>query len=186
VSAASLSADQTPLPASPVVQKLLRKLHQTIRKITQDFAGRWHFNTSVAAIMELVNEITAAEPQLAEMPPALSGQLLSSLLSSLVLLLAPLAPYLSAELWQQMGKTDSILRHPWPVFDEDLAREEEIEVPVQVNGKLRALVRVPPGSDNEVLQKAALQEERVQAAIAGKQIVKVVLIPAKLINIVVR
>ncbi len=186
VSAASLAADQSPLPASPAAQKLLRKLHQTIRKITQDFAGRWHFNTSVAAIMELVNEITAAEPQLAEMPPALSGELLSSLLPSLVLLLAPLAPYLSAELWQQMGKTDSILRHPWPVFDEDLAREEEIEVPVQVNGKLRALVRVPPGSDNEVLQKAALQEERVQTAIAGKQIVKVVLIPAKLINIVVR
>ena len=85
-----------------------------------------------------------------------------------------------------MGKTDSILRHPWPVFDEELAREEEIEVPVQVNGKLRALVRVPSGSDNEVLQKAALKEERVQAAIAGKQIVKVVLIPAKLINIVVK
>jgi len=89
-------------------------------------------------------------------------------------------------LWQQMGETDSILRHPWPAFDEELAREEEIEVPVQVNGKLRALVRVPPGSDNEVLQKAALKEERVQAAIAGKQIVKVVLIPAKLINIVVK
>ncbi len=179
-------AEESQALASPTAQKLLRKLHQTIRKITQDFSGRWHFNTSIAAIMELVNEITAAEPQLAEMPPEVSAPLLASLLPTLVLLLAPFAPHLAAELWQQMGKSDSILRHPWPVFDEELAREEEIEVPVQVNGKLRALVRVPSGSDNEVLQKAALKEERVQAAIAGKQIVKVVLIPAKLINIVVK
>jgi leucyl-tRNA synthetase len=178
---------QTSIAAdSRVAQKLLRKLHQTIRKITQDFAGRWHFNTSIAAIMELVNEITAAEPQLADMPPETSAGLMAALLPPLVLLLAPFAPYLAAELWEQLGETDSLLRHPWPQFDENLAREDEIEVPVQINGKLRAVVRVAPGADSETLQKAALAEDKVQAAIANKQIVKVVMVPAKLINIVVR
>jgi leucyl-tRNA synthetase len=173
-------------PRSPEAQALLRKLHQTIRKITQDFAGRWHFNTSIAAVMELVNEITAAEPRFAELPAEDSAELLGSLLRPLILLLAPFAPYLAAELWEQMGEAGSLLRHPWPQFDENLAREEEIDVPVQVNGKLRALVRVAPSADNEALQEAALSQEKVQASIAGKQIVKVVIVPAKLINLVVR
>jgi leucyl-tRNA synthetase len=171
---------------SPTSQKLLRKLHQTIRKIGQDFAARWHFNTSVAALMELVNEIVAAEPRLAEMDAEDSAELLSALLHPLILLLAPFAPYLAAELWEQMGGTGALLRHPWPKFDENLAREDEAEVPVQVNGKLRAVVRIPMGADNEVLQNSALAEEKVQAAIAGKQIVKVVIVPGKLINIVVK
>ena len=92
-------------PTSPLAQALLRKLHQTISKITQDFAGRWHFNTCIAAIMELVNEITAAEPGLAEMPAEDSAQLMASIVPSLVLLLAPFAPYLAAELWSEIGGT---------------------------------------------------------------------------------
>ena len=187
VRGASASGEMNSLAqASPTSQKLLRKLHQTIRKIGQDFAARWHFNTSVAALMELVNEIVAAEPRLAEMRPETSAQLLSALLHPLILLLAPFAPYLAAELWEQIGETGSLLRHPWPEFDENLAREDEAEVPVQVNGKLRAVVRIPIGAANEVLQNAALAEEKVQASIAGKQIVKVVIVPAKLINIVVK
>jgi len=184
----SVSPDENSIvqPSSPVAQRLLRKLHRTLRKITQDFAGRWHFNTSVAAIMELVNEIIAAEPELAALPARESAVLLAALLRPLVLLLAPFAPFVAAELWEKMGGADVLLRHPWPQFDENLAHEDEIEVPVQVNGKLRAVVRVPAEADNEALQKAALLEERVQASIAGKQIVKVVLVPAKLINIVVK
>lgn len=184
----SVPLDESPAaqPSSPVAQRLLRKLHRTLRKITQDFAGRWHFNTSVAAIMELVNEIIAAESELAALPAAESSVLLASLLRPLVLLLAPFAPFLAAELWETLGAEDVLLRHPWPRFDENLAREEEIEVPVQVNGKLRAVIRVPAEADNAALQQAALSEERVHASIAGKQIVKVVLVPAKLINIVVK
>ena len=173
-------------PSSPLAQALLRKLHQTISKITQDFAGRWHFNTCIAAVMELVNEIIAAEPGLAEMPPAVSAGLMADLLPSLVLLLAPFAPYLAAELWGQMGGAGSLLRHPWPGFDPDLAREEELQVPVQVNGKLRAVVRLLPGAGSEAMQQAALAEAKVQAAIAGKTVVKVVVVPGKLINIVVK
>ncbi len=173
-------------PTTPLAQALLRKLHQTISKITQDFGGRWHFNTCIAAIMELVNEIIAAEPGLADMPAASSAELLSQLIPSLILLLAPFAPYLAAELWQQTGGTGSLLRHPWPTSNADLARAEELEIPAQVNGKLRAVVRLAPDASNEELQQAALAEPRVQAALAGKQVVKIVIVPGKLINIVVK
>jgi leucyl-tRNA synthetase len=171
---------------SPLAQALLRKLHQTIRKITQDFTGRWHFNTCIAAVMELVNEITAAEPGLVDMPAEASAELMAVIVPSLILLLAPFAPYLAAELWSETGGAGSLLRQPWPGFDPDLAREEELEVPVQVNGKLRAVVRLLPDAGSEDMQQAALAEARVQAAIAGKQVVKVVVVPGKLINIVVK
>ena len=173
-------------PTSPLAQALLRKLHQTISKITQDFAGRWHFNTSIAAVMELVNQITAAESGLAEMPSEVSGQLMATIVPSLILLLAPFAPYLAAELWDETGGTGVLLRQPWPGFDPDLAREEELEIPVQVNGKLRAVVRLLPDAGSEAMERAAVAEAKVQAAIAGKQVVKVVVVPNKLINIVVK
>jgi leucyl-tRNA synthetase len=170
--------------ASPAATALLRKLHQTIRKITQDFGGRWHFNTSIAAIMELVNELTAADTAIADgsIPPAT----VANILESLVLMLAPFAPHLSAELWEQIGRGDGVLRHPWPKFDEALAREDEIEVPVQINGKLRGLVRVPTDASREALEAAARADEKVQAALAGKTVVKVIVVPGKLINFVVR
>ena len=181
--ARSVSIANTSAP-DPVSRALLRKLHQTIGKITGDFAGRWHFNTSIAAIMELVNTLTAAEEEItAGKVPAATVKVL---LENLVLLLAPFAPYLAFELWEQLGHEQGILRTPWPKFDEALAREDEIEIPVQVNGKLRAVVRLLPDADAEVMQQAALAEGRVQAAIAGKQIVKVVVVPGKLINIVVK
>jgi leucyl-tRNA synthetase len=167
----------------------MRKLHQTISKITQDFAGRWHFNTSIAAVMELVNEITAAESGLAEMPAEVSAQLMGTIVPSLILLLAPFAPYLAAALWNDpggTGGTGALPRQPWPSFDPGLAREEELEVPVQVNGKLRAVVRLLPDAGSEAMEQAALAEARVQAAIAGKQVIKVVVVPNILINIVVK
>jgi leucyl-tRNA synthetase len=177
---------QSVAPASPLAQALLRKLHQTIRKITQDFAGRWHFNTCIAAVMELVNEIIAAEPGLAAMPAEASAELMATILPTLILLLAPFAPYLAAELWSETGGAGSLLRQPWPSFDPDLAKEEELAVPVQVNGKLRAVVRLLPDAGSEDMQRAALAEAKVQAAIIGKQVVKVVVVPGKLINIVVK
>ena len=173
-------------PSSPGAQALLRKLHQTIRKITQDFAGRWHFNTCIAAVMELVNEITAAESELEQMPPEVSAALMGTILPAVILLLAPFAPYLAAELWAETGGTGSLLRHPWPEFDAELAREQELEIPVQVNGKLRAVVRLLPDASSEDMQRAAFAEPKAQSAIAGKQVVKVVVVPAKLINIVVK
>jgi leucyl-tRNA synthetase len=164
--------------------KLLRKLHQTIAKITLDFEGRWHFNTCVAAIMELVNEIQATDAQLAagEVP----APVLLELLRSLVLLLAPFAPHLAAELWEELGEEGSILRAPWPKSDPVLAKEDELEVPVQINGKLVTVVRVAADADAKTIEAAALADERVQARIAGKTVVKVIVVPGKLVNLVVK
>jgi leucyl-tRNA synthetase len=184
---ASVSGDSTragSATASPAATAILRKLHQTIRKITQDFGGRWHFNTSIAAIMELVNELTAADAAIANgtIPPAT----VAPILDSLVLMLAPFAPHLAAELWEQTGHQDAILRQPWPKYDEALAREDELEVPVQINGKLRGLIHVPIDASKDALESAARADEKVQAALTGKTVLKVVVVPGKLINFVVR
>jgi len=164
--------------------KLLRKLHQTIAKITLDFEGRWHFNTSVAAIMELVNEIQAEDAQLAagDVPPPVMRELLRSL----VLMLAPFAPHLVAELWEELGEESSVLRAPWPVSDSELAREDELEVPVQINGKLVTVVRVAADADAKTLEAAAMADEKIQGRIVGKMVAKVIVVPRKLVNLVVR
>jgi leucyl-tRNA synthetase len=111
---------------------------------------------------------------------------MAAIVPSLILLLAPFAPYLASELWSEIGGAGALLRHPWPSFDADLAREDELEIPVQVNGKLRAVVRLLLNAGSEAMQQAALAEPRVQAAITGKQVLKVVVVPNKLINIVVK
>jgi leucyl-tRNA synthetase len=164
--------------------KLRRKLHQTIAKITHDFEGRWHFNTCVAAIMELVNELQDADAQLTagEVP----APVVRELLQTLVLLLAPFAPFLAAELWEELGGEGSVLRAPWPKSDPDLAREDEIEIPVQINGKLTAVVRVAAGADAKTMEAAALADEKVHARTAGKNIVKVIVVPGRAVNLVVK
>jgi leucyl-tRNA synthetase len=105
---------------------------------------------------------------------------------NLVLLLAPFAPHLAHELWEMLGEKGSLLRTPWPKYDPALAKEEEIEIPVQINGKLRSLIVVPVDSAEEVIRESALSNEKIKAAIAGKQVVKVIVVPGKLANIVVR
>jgi leucyl-tRNA synthetase len=162
--------------------KLLRKLHQTIAKITLDFEGRWHFNTCVAAIMELVNEIQAADAQLAagEVP----APVLREVLRTLVLLLAPFAPFTAAELWEELGELGAVLRAPWPVSDPELAKEDELEIPVQINGKLVEVVRVAADADAKAIEAAALAGEKVHLRTAGKTVVKVIVVPGKLVNLV--
>jgi leucyl-tRNA synthetase len=168
----------------PTAQKLMRKLHQTIAKITHDFEGRWHFNTCVAAIMELVNELQAADAELTsgEVPAAVVRELLRTL----VLLLAPFAPFLAAELWEELGEQSAILRAPWPKSDPELAREDEIEIPVQINGKLVTVARVATGTDSKGIEAAALADEKVQARIAGKSVAKVIVVPGRAVNLVVK
>jgi leucyl-tRNA synthetase len=164
--------------------KLLRKLHQTIAKITLDFEGRWHFNTCVAAIMELVNDIQASDAQLSA--GEVSAPVVNELLHSLVLLLAPFAPYLAAELWEELGGEGSVLRASWPKSDPGVAREDELEIPVQINGKLVHVVRVAADADAKAIEAAALADEKVHARIAGKTVVKLIMVPGKLVNLVVR
>jgi leucyl-tRNA synthetase len=192
--------------------KLLRKLHQTIAKITLDFEGRWHFNTCVAAIMELVNDLQAADAQLAS--GEVSAPVMRELLRSLVLLLAPFAPFLAAELWEELGEEGAvlhlsdkdpspgtpilhpsdkdpspgtpILRAPWPKSDPGLAKEDELEIPVQINGKLVAVVRVAAGADSKTIEAAALADEKVQSRTAGKTVAKIIVVPGRAVNLVVK
>jgi len=171
-------------PPTGTSLKLLRKLHQTIAKITLDFEGRWHFNTCVAAIMEFVNELQAADAQLAagEIPAPVVHELLRTLL----LLLAPFAPYIAAELWSELGEEGAVLRAPWPASNAEVAKEDQLEIPVQINGKLVAVVRVAADADSETIKAAALADEKVRSRIAGKNVVKVIVVPRKAVNLVVK
>jgi leucyl-tRNA synthetase len=167
---------------SPHDRGVQRKMHQTIKRVTDDFQGRWHFNTCIAAIMEFVNELYAVEEKSGQLPPSL----LAEAQRNLVLLLAPFAPYLTHELWEMLGQKENLLKAAWPKYDAALAKEDEIEIPVQINGKLRGRVVVAAATSEAALLETALADEKVKAAIAGKEIVKKIVVPGKLVNIVVR
>ncbi len=163
---------------SPEDRKVLRKLHQTIRRITLDFEGRWHFNTDIAALMEMVNLLYAAEENTT--PPVLRETL-----ETMAKLLSPFAPYLAQELWEGLGHSEDLLHVPWPSFDPELAKEEELEVVVQINGRLRSKIRVREDLTQEELGEVALADPRIAHIIIGQDILKMVVVPGKLVNIVV-
>jgi len=150
----------------------LRLLHRTIQKVTED-TEHLHFNTAISTMMEFTNHLTKLEAR-----P-------KSVLETLVLLLAPYAPHVAEELWATLGHTTTLAYEPWPKFDAALTKADEIEVPVQVNGKLRAKLRVPAEIDQASLEATAMADETVKAQIAGKTIKKVIVVPRKLVNIVV-
>ena len=169
------------LPSTPAAgdAKVQRKLHQTISKITSDFETRWHFNTCVAAIMELVNDLYTNENEV-------SAKVMKDSLRDLVLILHPFAPYVTQELWEELGNSGPIFKQPWPTFDPEMAKDQQIEIPVQVNGKLRSRLLVPPGTPAKELERLAQSDPKVKPLLAGKQIVKIVVVPDKLVNIVVK
>jgi leucyl-tRNA synthetase len=169
---------------SPAARQIQRKLHQTIKRVSDDFQGRWHFNTCISAIMELVNQLYGAEEAIAQ--NAVPAALLAEVQRSLALLLAPFAPYLAHELWEMLGEKGTLLKAPWPKYDAALAKEEELEIPVQINGKLRSRIVVPADATEQFVVERALADEKIQSAIAGKQILKKIFVPGKLLNLVVK
>jgi leucyl-tRNA synthetase len=175
-----------PVPSelSPQTRAIQRKLHQTIKRVSDDFQGRWHFNTCVSAIMELVNVLYGAEEAIAQ--NEVPVPFLAEVQRSVVLLLAPFAPYLAHELWEMLGEKGNLLKAPWPKYDAALAKEEEIEIPVQVNGKLRSRIVVSADATEAFVIERALADEKVKALTAGKQIVKKLYVPGRLVNIVVK
>jgi leucyl-tRNA synthetase len=177
-----------PTELSPEARALQRKLHQTIKRITDDFQGRWHFNTCVAAIMELLNAMYAAEEKGEDKAAATKVPVafLADAQRSLVLMLAPFAPYLAHELWETLGESSRLLRAPWPKYNAALAKEDEVELAVQINGKVRSRIVVPADSSEEHVKEVALADGKVRAAIAGKQIVQIRVIPGRLVNVVVK
>jgi leucyl-tRNA synthetase len=166
-------------PVGPADRQVQRKLHQCLQKITEDFESRWHFNTCIAGIMELVNVLYAEEEKI-------GSTVLNEVIEKLALMLAPFAPYLSQEIWDELGREGPVFRQPWPVFDPELAKADLAEIVVQVNGKLRSRVFAPFGTPKDELEKLALADPKTQQAIAGKQIVRVIAVPDKLVNIVVK
>jgi leucyl-tRNA synthetase len=171
---------------SAEARTLRRKTHQTIAKITSDFE-QLHLNTSVAALMELFNEIVDfnADPAQASNENVFA---MREALESLVIMLTPFAPHVAEEMWEGLGHAGGLLSETprWPVADPELARREELEIPIQVNGKLRSRVIAAPDVSEEDLRSSALADERVRALIDGHEVVKVIVVPRRLVNVVIR
>jgi leucyl-tRNA synthetase len=165
-------------------RRLLRKTHQTLRHVTDDMEGRWHYNTDIAMIMELVNELGDSESA-AEAGKIRPGIYKDSL-QHLVRILSLFAPHLSDELWEGLGNGQALEREPWPAYDPGLAAEEELEMPVQVNGKLRGRILVAVDANEEEIRRRAQAEEKVSHYLNGRKIVKIIVVPQKLVNIVVK
>jgi leucyl-tRNA synthetase len=183
------------VPMTGSARRLQRKLHQTIKRVTDDFQGRWHFNTCVSAIMELVNDancrMLGSEDTKSPSGELVKGDpipqpLLAEVQRTLVLLLAPFAPYLTHELWEMLGEKGSLLKAPWPKYYADLAKEDEVEIPVQINGKLRGKVVVPAGSAEDFVVERAFADEKIKALLVGRQIVKKIYVADKMLNLVVK
>jgi len=186
VSSSGISLRSKPISETTEAEaKLVGAMHRTIAKITDEFSGRWHFNTCIASIMTFVNLLSSDSEHWVEMGE-ISEAVITDVLRSLVLLMTPLAPFLSAELWEKLGYEGVVFRQPWPESDPELAKEDELEIPVQINGKLVTVVRVAVDADSKSLEAAALAEEKVRGRISGKTVVKVIVVPRKLVNLVVR
>jgi leucyl-tRNA synthetase len=176
----SPSVQTTSAPTTEKEKALLRKAHRTLRRVTQDFETRWHFNSSIAQIMELTNAIYAAEPLQEGVRPEVQKEVLELV----TLMLAPMTPHLSEELWEMLGHKNGLWTVSWPAFNPDLAKEEEVEIVVQVSGRVRGKVKVPAGAAQQDVLNLAQAEASVTAHLDGKKIVKVIYVPDKLLNIV--
>jgi len=168
-----------PASTSDAEKKLLRKTHQALRRVTLDIETRWHFNSAIALIMDLYNEIHAP------LEKGVQPEIAKHILETLMLMLAPMTPHLAEELWEMLGHKEGLWTVPWPDFDPELARDEEVEVVVQVNGRVRARLKVAAGLGEADLVPKALAEPAVAQHINGKRVVKQIVVPDKLVNLVV-
>ncbi len=167
------------LRLTPRTLRLYRKTHQTIKKVTNDIEREFHFNTAVAGLMELVNEIASFEPDTDE-----DWASLRFALERTLLLLSPFAPHLAEELWEAMANKPSIFGEKWPNWDEEITKEEIIELVIQVNGKLKSKLLIPLGITDDEIKEMALQDPKINDIISGKTIRKVIVVKGKLVNIV--
>lgn len=163
-------------------QSLRRKIHETIQKVSDDFGRRQTFNTAIAAVMELLNESNKLADR--STPSGLAVE--REVLDSAVLMLAPIVPHICHSLWQLLGHTDDILSAPWPHLDETALTRSSLTYVVQVNGKVRGKFEAPVDASKDQVEQLALSEENVLRFIEGKMIVKVIVVPNKLVNIVIK
>ncbi|MHB8173035.1 MAG: leucine--tRNA ligase [Nitrospirota bacterium] len=168
--------------ASAKVKILRRATHKTIKKVTDDIEDRFHFNTAIASIMELVNALYQFVPDKGNRE---DGAALREAVETLILLISPFAPHIASELWEALGKDTGTETIPWPIFDPELIKADEALVVVQVNGKVRDRITVPVESADEYVKELALSQEKVKQFMGGKEPKKVIYIKSKLVNIVV-
>lgn len=167
---------------SKAERELRRVLHSTIKKVTDDIGSRFNFNTAISAIMELVNMMYSIKEREMILNPGVAREIVSGLLR----LLAPFAPHITAELWNEVIKEGSIHKAPWPEYDSEAAKVDEVEIALQINGKIRDKIIVPVDISSKELEEMALKQPRVQEFISGKTVVKVICVPQKLVNIVIK
>ncbi|HOU51365.1 MAG TPA: leucine--tRNA ligase [Smithella sp.] len=165
------------------LKALRRKTHQTIRKVTVDIEDRFHFNTAISAVMELVNAIYQIKRPSGDDKIALAA--VREALEAAIVLLTPIVPHITEELWQRLGHKNLVSDMAWPEFDPAIASEEEMTIVVQINGKLRSRMTVPVDESEETIKANALADEKIKSMTAGTQIKKVIYVPKKLVNIVV-
>jgi leucyl-tRNA synthetase len=164
-----------------------RVVHDTIRRVTDDIERDFHFNTAVSAIMELVNALQEFEQASRDAMPAAERQaLLREAMDTTVLLLGPFSPHIAEELWRRLGHTDSVFAHRWPEADPVALVRREVEVVVQVDGKVRGRITVGVDAPDAAVRERALADERVQPWVAARTIARVVVVPNRLVNVVTR
>jgi len=164
--------------------ELRRKEHDTVRRVERDNENKFQFNTAIAAMMELVNTLYATKDDLRASKNG--PRLLSSAISSLLVTLSPIAPHVCEEIWDRMGYTRTLAAEPWPAHDPEALRTSEVTVVLQVNGKLRSQITVAADATAEEIETQAMNDQNVSRHIEGKTIVKTIVIPGKLVNVVVR
>ena len=165
------------------LRTLYRKTHQTIKRVTNDIEARFHFNTAISAVMELVNAIQAVKEGILATPEGASVLRLG--LETVTVLLSPIVPHLAEELWEALGNSGSVLEVAWPQYREEAIAEDEILIVVQVNGKVRSRFNIAADADEEAIKAAALANDRIVARIAGRPVKRVIVVQKKLVNIVV-
>jgi leucyl-tRNA synthetase len=179
---------------------LLRKAHQVLRRVTHDFDARWHFNSAIAQIMELTNAIYASESEAEssgakalsgsgsmselKLRPGVRDEVRREVLEILVLMLAPMTPHIAEELWEMLGHSGGLWTVGWPAFNAELAKDEEVEIVVQVSGRVRGKLKVAAGAAQDEVVKLAQADAGVAAHLTGKSVRKVIYVPDKLVNIV--
>jgi leucyl-tRNA synthetase len=169
---------------SAPAKALRRKEHDTVRRVTRDIENAFQFNTAIAALMELVNELYLLKDELKTLPEG--PQVLSSAVATALTLLSPVAPHICEELWQALGHTTQLASEPWPSYDESALVRDQVELVVQVNGKVRGRAAVAADASEQEVKDVALKLDNVVRHVEGKTIVKVVVIPGKLVSVVVK
>ena len=170
--------------ANPKIQELRRKTHQTIKKVSDDMEGDFHFNTAISAIMELVNEIYKFQSDKTQTCP-LHPETVKEAIRIVVILLSPFAPHLAEELWQMLGNKPSIFRTPWPSYDPAILKQKEITIVIQVNGRLKQRLKFDADVKDSDLKAAALEDEKIKDWIKDRPVKKIIVVSKKLVNIVV-